>query len=130
VFSYYAQVWPQCNSVAQVVIFSDIYGPDILIVFLHQLKAVLAARQPAPALQVIDAVTFQQSGNQGPVLMNQLIGKDNPLRWALGNFRASHPCHTAIRGDVCRDFLLVTNRLRCIKKWILVTDITSISEFL
>jgi hypothetical protein len=34
-----------------------------------------------------------------------------------------------IRGDVFAT-PRVTNRLRCIKKWILVTDITSISEFL
>jgi hypothetical protein len=32
------------------------------------------------ALQDIDAVTFN-GYNPGPVLMNQLIGKNNPLRW-------------------------------------------------
>jgi hypothetical protein len=44
-------------------------------------KAVLAARQAAqaPAPQVIDARSTV-GYNSGPVLMNQLIGKDNPLR--------------------------------------------------
>ena len=31
--------------------------------------------------QRIDAVTFDIGYNPGPVLVNQLIGKDNTLRW-------------------------------------------------
>jgi len=44
-------------------------------------KAVPVARQAGPALQVIDAVTFNSRVQSGSVLMNRLMGKDNPLRW-------------------------------------------------